>query len=221
MNTYYYLVILCTIGATVFTYLASQKDGEKTEKALKETINKQAYEIKELSKQNIKLSHLIHSDTQELTSKGSYPITILGGGAENGNQTQISVALNGDYAIPNLTVRVVVIPDYPNVSGLDINVLGVLNPSTEIGTLRKSEGRSYMVETKTKYTAVTLYFNSNNNSWNESIRIVKTDNGRKSLRYIQDKDGNILYKQMDAGFPIDDEENVIIWSNVKKKFDEI
>jgi hypothetical protein len=221
MNTYYYLAILCTIGAMVFTYLASQKDGEKAEKALKETIDKHANEIKELSQQNIKLSDVIYSDTQEITAKGSHPITLVVGGAENGNQRQISVFLHGEYAIENLTVKIVVTPDYPDVSGLDINVSGMFHPTTEIGTLRQSEGRSYMVVTKTKYTAVTLYFNSNNNSWKESIRIVKTDNGWDALRYIQDKDGNVLYKQMDKGFPVDDKENVIIWSNVKKKFDEI
>ncbi len=228
MNYYYYLAILCTIGIMIFSYLASKKDGEKTVKELNSTTIEQANKIKELTKKNtelteanISLSKAIHSDTKELTSEGSYPLAFSGGGMENGNKTQMCVVAKGEYAIKNITARVVAIPDYTKVSGLDLRVTGLNAPTINLETLRKSEFKSFMVDTKTKETAIIIYFKSDNLSWNQSIRIVKENDKRYTLSYLKDENGNMLQKKIDDGFPKNKNEEIIIWSNVTKRFEDI
>lgn len=245
MNIYYFLAIICTIVTMVltlnqkekkimqtitivftvvtmvFTYLAAKQDGQETEDNLSQTITEQSSEIKRLSSQNIELSNIIFKNTQQITGNGSYPIVNIGGGQDNGNKTQIIVGLIGEFALPNVTARIVVIPDYSNVSGLDLRVLGIGNETINIGTLRKSEFKSFLIETKTKETAVTIFFNSDNNSWTETIRIYKTKNSRKTMFYIQDSKGNYLQKKVDPNFPTNENGEIVIWNNTSIKINEL
>jgi hypothetical protein len=212
MNIYYILAIVCTVGAMYCGYIATQQDGQETEKNLKTTIDNQSFEIKTLNKKIIELSESIIKQTHQITGEGSFPIANLTGGQDNGNQTQITIGVAGEFAIPNLTAKFVVIPDYSTVNGLDLKIRGIHSETLVLGTLRKSEMKSYLVETKTNETAVIIYFNSDNHSWTESIRIRK-DGGRKSIRYIQDQEGKYLFKTVDDNFPMNKNGDIVLWKN--------
>lgn len=116
----------------------------------------------------------------------------VGGGQDHGNQTQIIISHVGEFALPNLTAKIVVIPNYSSVSGLSLSVIGIDAPIQNLGTLRKTEWPSIMVDTRTKETAVIIYFKADNNSWTSNIRINKTKKGRKTLSYTQSQDGKRL-----------------------------
>jgi len=213
MNIYYILTILCTIATMLFSYLAAKQDGQETEEKLNQTIKDQASEIKILNTKNIELSKSIIKRTDQITGEGSFPIANLGGGQDNGNQTQIVIGMLGEFAIPNLTAKFVVIPDYSKVNGMDLRILGIGAETISLGTLRKSEMQSFLVETKTNETAVLIYFKSDNHLWTQSIRIKKDNNIRKSIRYIQDQEGKYLFKTVDDNFPMDGNGDIALWEN--------
>ncbi|MGS0725339.1 hypothetical protein ACVBKF_04060 [Shewanella sp. 0m-11] len=214
-------------GAQYFGGKASEIASKKAQAQSNSTVLEQSQQIKDLGNQNIELTKLnsemsmaIQAQTEELTSKGSYPFAQVTGGANNGNQSQITVNLIGKYAIPNLTIRVAVIPNYSSVSGLDLRVTGFNAETIGIDTLRPLESKWFMVDTSTSETAVILYFSSNNNKWTQSLRLVKTDKGRKVLSYIADGNGERLKIVVDPDFPMLDGKYVI-WSNVTKALDEM
>ncbi|MDF2156196.1 hypothetical protein [Vibrio sp. CAU 1672] len=214
-------------GAQYFGGKASEIASKQSQEQLNSTILEQSQQIKELGSQNIELTKLnaemslsIQTQTEELTSKGSYPYAQVTGGANNGNQSQITVNLVGKYAIPNLTIRVVVIPNYSSVSGLDLRVTGLNAEPIGIDTLRPLESKWFMVDTSATETAVILYFSSNNKKWTQALRLVKTDKGRKVLSYISGENGERLQTFIDPDFPMSDGKYVI-WSNVSKTIDEI
>jgi hypothetical protein len=212
MNIYYILAIVCTVGAMYCSYIAAQQDGQETEKKLKQTIEDQSSEIKILNNKNIELSESIIKQTHQITGEGSFPIANLAGGQDNGNQTQITIGVLGEFAIPNLTAKFVVIPDYSKVNGMDFRILGIDSETLSLGTLRKSEMKSHFVGTKTNETAVIIYFNSDNHSWTQSIRIRKDDR-RKSISYIQDQEGKYLFKTVDDNFPMNKNGDIVLWEN--------
>ncbi|HAS8420810.1 TPA: hypothetical protein I7738_22260, partial [Vibrio vulnificus] len=78
----------------------------------------------------------------------------------------------------------------------------------------------FMVDTSTNETAVTLYFASNNRKWTQSIRIVKTDQGRQELSYVSDSDGTLLKSYVAPNFPKHNGK-YIIWSNKTKEVGDI
>ncbi|MCS0128884.1 hypothetical protein NDJ14_07285 [Vibrio alginolyticus] len=214
-------------GAQYFGGKAAEVASKKAQEQLNSTIIEQSEQIKELGSQNIELTKLnaemsksIQNQTDELTSKGSYPFAQVSGGTDNGNKSQIEVFLVGQYAIPNLTIRVSVIPNYTDVSGLDLRVTGVNAPTLDVDTLRPLETKSFMVDTSTNETAVTLYFASNNRKWTQSIRIVKTDQGRQELSYVSDSDGTLLKSYVAPNFPKHNGK-YIIWSNKTKEVGDI
>ncbi|MGX7666652.1 hypothetical protein [Flavobacterium pedocola] len=213
MNIYYILAIVCTVAAMVFSYLAAKKDGQETEDKLKQTITDQTKEIKTLNSKNIELAEKIIKQTNQITGEGSYPIATLGGGQDNGNQTQIVIGLKGEFAIPNLTAKFVVIPNYSEVDGMDFRIPGFGIDPINFGTLRPFEMQSILVETKTEETVVIIYFKSDNNSWTESIRIKKNDEGRHSICLSQDNEGQYVFKKIDPNFPKTDNGDIILWKN--------
>lgn len=218
---FHFIVAIFTIAIMILTYIAAKKDGEVSENSLKQMITYQTSEIKRLSEENIRLSQVIYKNTNQLTGNGSYPLAIPGGGADNGNQTQLMIHLIGENAIPNLTAKIVTIPDYKQISGLNLAVLGLSDQTNIIGTLRASEMPYFMINTKSKETAVTIFFKTDNNSWYQSIRICKTSKGRKYFWYTQDKDGVTLKKNIEDNFPKTKDGKVVIWSNEIKSFEEI
>lgn len=214
-------------GAQYFGGKASEIASKKAQEQLNTTVIEQSQQIKELGNQNIELTKInsemskaIQAQTDELTSKGSYPFAQVAGGADNGNQAQIVINLSGQYAIPNLTVRASVIPNYSTVSGLDFRIMGLNAQTINLETLRPREFKYFMVDTNTNETAVTLYFSSNNNKWTQSLRIVKTEQGWKVLSYISDGNGEMLKTKIAPDFPMDNGK-YIIWSNVSKSPREI
>ena len=169
---------------------------------------------------NSELSKSIHSNTQELTGEGSFPFAFLeAGGSEN--QAQIMIGCRGEYAIRNLTFKIVVIPNFTKISGMNINIIGLNAPEEKVDVLRKTEMKYMMVDVSNKETAVLLYFKSDNSSWNQSLRIVKDGNKRHILSYIHGKEGVLLDKKIDKEYPRNADGKLIIWSNVLKTFDEI
>lgn len=216
---YQWIAGICTVGVMVLSYIAAKKDGEVSETSLKEMITYQNSEVKRLSEQNIALTQVIYNNTNQMTGNGSYPVCFLGGGKEK--ETQILIQVNGKYALPNLTAKIVSLPNYKNISGLDLRTLGLTNPTIPLGTIRKNELRSQFVESKTKETAVTFFFKSDNHSWIQSIRIVQTPKGRKAFWFIQNEDGKIIDKYIDNDFPKTKDGKVVIWSNEIKSFEEI
>ncbi|ESU28407.1 hypothetical protein FLJC2902T_17670 [Flavobacterium limnosediminis JC2902] len=213
MNIFYLLAMICTVAAMYFSYLAAKKDGDETEQKLNKTIKDQGEQIQSLTSKNIELSEKIIKHTNQITSQGSYPLAFLGPSQNNGAQTQILIGLQGEYAIKNLTAKFVVIPDYLNVSGMDIRVLGLgVNP-IDLGTLRPTEMKTFFVDTTTNETAITIFFNSDNNSWTESIRIIKNQNGRQSFSIIQSGEGKYIFSKIDPSFPKSDKGEIALWSN--------
>jgi len=214
-------------GANYFGSKAADISSKKAQIQLEGTINNQSNQIKVLSQQNIDLSKInaemssaIHAKTDELTASGSYPIGKTAGGAENGNKTQIVIDLIGKYAISNLMLHINTVPNYTQVNGLNINTLG-LNP-TVLGPdiLRSREFKHFLVDTPTKETAVKIEYISNNKTWTQWFRIVKTENGRKVMSYIKDSNGETLSSNVDDGFPTIDGKYQI-WANVVKSMDEL
>jgi hypothetical protein len=207
---WFFLSIVCTVITMVFTYIATKQDGQVTEDSLKLEITRRD-----------ELLEKVLRNTQQITGDGSFPIAYPFGGQDNGDKTQIIISLEGEFALHNLTAKVVVIPDYSNVSGLDARILGIQNNTLDIGTIRKSGWKDFLVETKTKETAIIIYFKTDNYSWTESIRINKTKEGRKVMWYIQDQNGEYLLKKIDQGFPINENGEIKLWSNVSKKTEEL
>ncbi|CAK3987949.1 hypothetical protein [Vibrio crassostreae] len=214
-------------GANYFGNKAADISSKKAQTRLENTINEQSNQIKVLSQQNIDLSKInaemssaIHTKTDELTASGSYPIGSTAGGAEGGNKTQIVIDLIGKYAITNLMLNINVVSNYTQINGLDINTLG-LNPIV-LGpeTLRAGEFKYVLVDTPTNETAVQIKYISNNKTWTQSFRIVKTESGRKVMSYIKDSNGVTLSKRVDDGFPMVNGKYQI-WSNVVKSMDEL
>ena len=200
-----------TVGAMICTYHAAKVDGLETENKLKQIITDQATEIKKLNLQS----------TQQITGNGSYPIAGVAGGQNNGNKTQIIIGVMGEYALPNVTATIVEIPDYYQVNGGDFRIFGLQNKPIDLGTLRKAEFQSLFVKTETKETAVLIYFKSDNFSWNQSFRIVKTSEGRKVFWAIQDQNGKYLMNKMDKGFPVNENGEIRLWSNVSEKIGDL
>ncbi len=211
-------------GKKVATIEKDQNDQAQVE--LKEVINTQTEKIKtlseknlELSKMNIDVSNDIQQKADELTADGSYPFATIRGELEGGKKSQLLIHLKGRYAIQNLTTKIVIVPDYSTVSGLDLRVLGMEVPPMDIGTLRSLEFKSFFVDTPTKETAITIYYKSNNNSWTDSIRVKDTESGRKFLWYTADKSGDVLNSHIDPNFP-NDNGKIVIWSNTTKDISE-
>jgi len=214
-----YFSAICTLSVMVLTYIAAKEDGNASEKSLKNMITYQTSEIKRLSEENIALTQVIYKNTNQITGNGSYPTAIVGGGKKN--ETQIIIQVNGKYALPNLTARIVSLPDYKNISGLDLRTVGITNPIIPLGTIRKDEMKYVFVESKTKETAVTFFFKSDNYSWTQYIRIIQTPNGRKSFWFIEDEEGKVIDKYIDSDFPKTKDGKVVIWSNQIKLFEDI
>lgn len=223
MNIYYLLAIACTVGTMIFSYFAAQKDSSVAENKLKQTISDQTNEITSLRAVIANISN----STDALTAKGSFPTAFLGGGDEQGN-SQLLLFLKGKYAIPNLTVKVIDIPNYKQVSGLDMRVAGIdMTPTRkeypvyEYKSLRPSETPYIMVPTINKETAIILYYKSDNNSWTQNIRIVKTKKGRQFFTTTHNAEGKLLEKQISPDFPLTADGEIILWSNEKKSFDNV
>jgi hypothetical protein len=216
---YQWVAGICTVAVMILSYMAAKIDGEASETSLKEMITYQNSEVKRLSEQNIGLTQVIYNNTNQMTGNGSYPVCYVGGGKEN--ETQILMGVNGKYALPNLTTRIVSLPNYKKISGLDLRTVGLTNPTIPLGTIRKNEMKYQFVESKTKETAVTFFFKSDNHSWIQSIRIIQTPNGRKSFWFIQDEDGKVIDKYIDNDFPKTKDGKLVIWSNEIKSFEEI
>lgn len=221
--------LLTAIGSTGAYYFGGKVTditNKKTQEQL-ETINNQSNQIQTLSQQNVDLSKLnldmsstIQVQTDELTARGSYPVGSAAGGAEQGNKMQIVIDLFGKYAIPDLMLNINVIPNYSKVSALSINTLG-LNP-TSIGPdiLRAREFKYFHVDTLTKETAILVRYISNNKSWTQWFRVIKTENGRKVMSFLKDSQGKTLATHVDKGFPQIDGK-FVIWSGVLKSLDEL
>jgi hypothetical protein len=216
---FHFIVAIFTIAIMILTYLAAKKDGEVSENSLKEMITYQTSEIKRLSEENIRLSQVIYKNTNQLTGNGSYPIGQVAGGKKNA--VQIIIGVNGEFALPNLTARIVSIPDYKKISGLDLRTAGITNPTIPLGTIRKNEMKYFFADTRTKETAVIIYFKSDNYSWIQSMRIIITPKGRRSFWFITDDNGKIIDKHIDDDFPKNNDGKVVLWSNEIKLFEEL
>lgn len=152
-------------------------------------------------------------NTEQIIGAGSYPIISIGGGGNN--TIQIIIMLKGKYAIPNLTARVVVLPNYTNISGLDINITPLFGENKKFGTLRPHEFDSYSIPFNQKEVAALFYFKSDNNNWNSIIRIKKIDNQLKKLIIISEPENEYKFVHIDDDFPKNLDNTVTLWSNTK------
>ncbi|HAS8156283.1 hypothetical protein ABMX68_21165 [Vibrio vulnificus] len=221
------LSALGALGAYYWGGKVSEAAQVKMQTEIESAISDKSIEIKRLTEHNLELSKInadlsksIHSQTEELTARGSYPFGNVAGGAENGNKTQITIDLIGQYAISNLMISITIIPDYSNVNGLSLNTLGLNSEVLGPDILRAGEFKYFHVDTSTKETAVLLKYISNNRTWNQSFRIVKTDNGRKVLSILKDSNGLTLKKRVDSGFP-QNNGKYVLWSNVSSSESEL
>lgn len=215
--------MVCTLLTMLFSYYAAQKDSAESETKLKNTISEQTTEITNLRT----IISSISNSTDAMTGKGSFPSAFLGGGDAQGN-SELLLFLKGKYAIPNLTVKVIDIPNYKQVSGLDLRIAGIdITPARkeypvyEYKSLRPSETPHIMVPTTNKETAIILNYKSDNNNWSQVIRIVKTRKGRQIFSTIHNDEGKLLEKQISSDFPLTNDGEIILWSNVKKSFNNI
>lgn len=217
MNMYYYLAIIFTVVAMIFGYLGSDKSSNETEGRITDSINK-----------NIGISEDAKSNTDELTAKGSYPNAVIDGGDPNGN-VGVNVYLKGKYAIKDLIVQIIDIPDYTHVSGLDTRILGMdmtptrrTYPTYKIESLRSQEFQTFLVPAMHKETAIILRFKSDNKSWTQTIRLEINGNHRKIFSVNNDDNENkTLEKFLTPDFPKTSDGKLILWSNEIKSFDEI
>ncbi|CAE6901860.1 hypothetical protein ACOMICROBIO_NCLOACGD_01561 [Vibrio sp. B1ASS3] len=215
--------IISALGALGVYYWGgkvSEAAQVKMQTEIKNAISEKSKEIKQLTEHNLELSKInadlsrsIHSQTEELTARGSYPFGNIAGGDENGNKTQITIDLIGQYAITNLMISITTIPDYSNVNGLNVSTLGLNSEVLGPDILRTGEFKYFLVDTPTKETAILLQYKSNNRTWNQSFRIVKTENGRKVLSVLKDSKGVTLKKRVDSGFP-QKNGKYVLWSNI-------
>ncbi|MFL9830764.1 hypothetical protein ABS764_07885 [Flavobacterium sp. ST-87] len=166
-----------------------------------------------LASENNRLAGKTKENTEQIIGAGSYPIISIGGGGNN--TLQIIIMLKGKYAIPNLTARAVVIPNYTNVSGLDMKITPLFGENIEFGTLRPHEFNSYSIPFNQKEVAALFYFKSDNNNWNSIIRIKKIDNKLKKLIIISESGDEYKFVHIDDDFPMNSENSITLWSNSK------
>ncbi|TDE42037.1 hypothetical protein E0I26_15075 [Flavobacterium rhamnosiphilum] len=169
-----------------------------------------------------KVSDDVYKNTQQITGNGSYPVATWTGGGLNDNQLQILVHLEGEFALPNLEAKVVVIDDYSTVSGLDLRIVGLTGAEMiNFETLKNSEFKYFLIPYKSKETAVIIYFKSDNHTWNETMLISDSKDGKKIMWFITDEKGITLKKYIDKNFPTKSNGKIVLWSNVMKKFSDI
>jgi type II secretory pathway pseudopilin PulG len=237
MNIYTVLLIICGLGVLILPFFVANEEkkiateeNKKSQDDLKEKIREEASKNQtlilanqDLIEKNNKLSEIIfentqkleeisnvvYKNTQQITGNGSYPFATWTGGGF-GKDRQIIVHLVGEFALPNLEAHVTVIDDYSTVNGTDMRVLGIFSPTISLGTLRKTESKSFNVEAKTNETSIIIRFKSDNHSWGETILL----KGNKKLWIIKDEKGNTLEKHIDKGFPVNKKGEIVIWSNV-------
>jgi hypothetical protein len=179
-------------------------------------IEKITNESNERSKSIDKRTEIVHDisketnqNTDQIIGKGSYPFATWTGGGF-GIERQIIVSMKGEYAIPNLEATVNVIDDYSTVNGTDMRVIGIYATKIKLGLLRKFEGQSFTVESKTKETYIGITFKSDNYTWHETILI----KNHKALWIVKDDKGSTLEKYIDKDFPLNKKGEIVLWSNV-------
>lgn len=216
---YIFLGLAFSAASAYCFYKQSDEAGKETESRLNAIITQKSDENKKLSETILNLSRNINSDTKAIAGTGSYPIAFHAGLLTK-ETAQISISLHGEYAIPKLTVKIVTISNYRNISGLNLRVLGIDKPIQDLGTLKSRFFKNLDIKVANE-TAILLYFSSDNNSWNQSIRLIRTKRGVEYLSIIQDKEGKFIFKQKTDHFPLTKDGKVVLWSNEVKFFDEI
>lgn len=216
---YFFLGLAFSAASAYCFYKQSDEAGKETEDRLNAIITQKSDENIKQGEAILNLSRNINSETKAISGTGSYPIAYHAGWYTKDN-AQIAVNLHGEYAIQNLTVKIVAISNYRNVSGLNLRVMGIDKPFQDLGTLKSRFFTNLDIKVA-KETAILLYFSSDNNSWNQSIRLIRTKRGVEYLSIIQDKEGKFIFKQKTDHFPLTKDGKVVLWSNEVKFFDEI
>ena len=175
-----------------------------------------AEENNRLANENNRLAGQTNQNTEQIIGAGSFPIISVGGGLDG--QLQLIIMLKGKYAIPNLTATIVVVPDYTNVSGLDMKITPFFGKQENLETLRPQEFNSYFVPFNQKELAVVIYFKSDNHNWNGTIRIKKINEKIKILSIISDQENQYKWVRIDEDFPKNIDNTITLWSNTKVPF---
>ena len=203
------------------SFFGSQIEGKISNKELNKNIEQKSDSIKDLLVSNKTLTELVLKNTNKMTSVGSKPKLIVGNAIENGHKTQLIILLDGEYAIPNLTIQVAVVPNYSKTNGMDIKTIADIQPIIPLGTLRPYELKSYFVSTVSNETFINVLLKSDNENWYEQVRIIKNNKGRFLFYTSFDKENNVFTNRIDPDFPTNKEGKYTIWSNESKSRQEL
>lgn len=229
MTTLYMIfAVVCTIGASIFTFLATKTDSKATEDRLSGQITDLQEENKRLNEENNRLSAENLANTNLMLGKDSHPVAYKWDYTPDMMFLNLNIQLFGVNPLKNIDVYATVVENYTktgfpfDVRPFQLTTQQRGKPNLKIQRMTNGSDETNIITVPiSDEFGVFIFYQGDVKKWAQYFYFIKVDNKLEHLNIVTDGNRFVLYKDISENYPMTDDGYVFLNEYAKFKYDDL